>query len=360
MARLHNRNGSLTELLEKFRWQGIHSFTNFNEIRKYHDSYSANVQEINKQGSELLEQNIQDIENQIEKETVDLDTNVRNHKSALILEKASLGNAIQEYTNNADIKSRLIHWIPLLLAKRRFNKLEHCLDIEVNRPFQKMITLIEQLKSELQDKKVNNEKWALFFVEKELMRAFTIKSVLDTNRSLYYGAEGEERALTELSALPDAYAIINDYRKKFPKPIYDRKNHDHISSIQVDHIVIGPTGLFLIETKNWSKKSVEREDFFSPIKQIRRSSFAVFVLVNKSIEDSRMSIFSSGWGSKKISPKNILLLMNNKPSEVFQFVQVVTLDEVRSYISKGPEIYSNEEVVQLESFFNATNESKFK
>jgi hypothetical protein len=39
----------------------------------------------------------------------------------------------------------------------------------------------------------------------------------------------------------------------------------------------GPTGLFILETKNWSKQSIKNEDLFSPVQQVKRAAFALFV-----------------------------------------------------------------------------------
>jgi hypothetical protein len=57
------------------------------------------------------------------------------------------------------------------------------------------------------------------------------------------GIQGEERVTWELSHLSDEFLLLNDVM--LPE-----------GSGNIDHIVIGPTGVFVIETKNYSGKYV--------------------------------------------------------------------------------------------------------
>lgn len=57
--------------------------------------------------------------------------------------------------------------------------------------------------------------------------------------NFYKGARGEERVAGILGGLPDAYHVFNDFVA----------GHAH-----VDHVVVGPAGVFAIETKFWRGK----------------------------------------------------------------------------------------------------------
>ena len=52
----------------------------------------------------------------------------------------------------------------------------------------------------------------------------------------FKGARGEERVAGILHALPDRYHVFNDFIA---------------GSSHVDHVVVGPAGVFAVETKNW-------------------------------------------------------------------------------------------------------------
>ena len=54
--------------------------------------------------------------------------------------------------------------------------------------------------------------------------------------SFFRGARGEERVANVLASLPDTYHVFNDFIA----------GGDH-----VDHVVVGPTGVFSVETKSW-------------------------------------------------------------------------------------------------------------
>jgi len=66
-------------------------------------------------------------------------------------------------------------------------------------------------------------------------------------RSWKMGAEGEEIVASYLDELPEDYFIFNDV-------------HLPISRGNIDHIVAGPTGIFVIETKNYTGLFEVRED----------------------------------------------------------------------------------------------------
>ncbi len=54
--------------------------------------------------------------------------------------------------------------------------------------------------------------------------------------SFFKGARGEEYVSRILNALPDRYHVFNDFLA---------------GRVHIDHVVVGPAGVFAIETKNW-------------------------------------------------------------------------------------------------------------
>lgn len=55
--------------------------------------------------------------------------------------------------------------------------------------------------------------------------------------NFYTGARGEERVSSILRSLPDRYHVFNDFVAR---------------GVHVDHVVVGPPGVFAIETKFWN------------------------------------------------------------------------------------------------------------
>lgn len=61
------------------------------------------------------------------------------------------------------------------------------------------------------------------------------------------GADGEARAGAALASLPDSYIVFHDFN-----PVVGGA----VAKWNVDHIVIGPNGMFVVETKNYSQSRV--------------------------------------------------------------------------------------------------------
>ena len=70
----------------------------------------------------------------------------------------------------------------------------------------------------------------------------------------------------------------------------------------------------------------------SPIEQIRRSSYALFRLLNSDRASARLGMDNHHWGNRKMNIRNLIVLMQDKPKEEFQHVKVLTLAELIPYI----------------------------
>lgn len=153
--------------------------------------------------------------------------------------------------------------------------------------------------------------------------------------------------MSALQQLSDDYYLINDFSIEFSRPIYNRKENDRIYSIQIDHLLVCKSGIFLLETKNWSKASVENLDLRSPVKQIRRTSFALFVLLNSESKHNNIKLERHHWGAKKIPIKNVVVMINEKPKAEFQHVKVLSLNEMNGYIQYFDQTFSDDEVKSI-------------
>jgi hypothetical protein len=354
MAIKHNQIGSLSELLKKLRDAGVNNFHSLDEIRLFRSDFKSSPDIIRQKNKALLLQKITDLEVEYQKQFKELGYEINEREKLLRNEKDEISARILSPEKPVNFIMRVINlWRKRTLQKRKA-VLELNFEEEVRKPLYNHIYKVDILKRELENLKADGERLSDLLSEKEINRDRFILSILDSNSQIFYGAEGEEKALNQLEKLPDSYIIINDYKREFYKPIYDKRNDDRIHSIQVDHIIVGPTGVYIIETKNWSQKSINSSDLFSPVKQLRRSSFAMFVLLNQAVQDREIEFFNKNWGEQKISLKSIVLLMNHLPVEEFQYVKILSLADVNSFICGGPIIYSKEEIEALVSYLNQT------
>jgi hypothetical protein len=98
---------------------------------------------------------------------------------------------------------------------------------------------------------------------------------LKKNETFLVGADGEEYVIIVLSQLPAGYHVINDVNLHFHKAIRWREYNEYIRNCQIDHVVVGPTGIFLLETKNWKASDI-REKSGDLRRQILRSKTALW------------------------------------------------------------------------------------
>jgi hypothetical protein len=220
--------------------------------------------------------------------------------------------------------------------KNLFNKILYCIKIKI------LVNKKSSLETNLE--KIISKRCTESYKELDYT-----KELIDELYTLIAGAIGENSVVNELQTLPDNYYLINDFFVEFNPPIYNKRENDRIFSIQIDHLLICQSGVFLLETKNWSKQSVKNLDFRSPVEQILRTSYALFVLLNSK---SNIRLVHHHWGSKKIPIRNIIVMTNERPKEEFKHVKVISLNEVNGYIEYFDEIFSEAEAESIFNFLN--------
>jgi hypothetical protein len=184
------------------------------------------------------------------------------------------------------------------------------------------------------------------------------KEIIEDLNNIIYGAIGEKKVEEMLKKLSDDYILINDFCCSFDPPIHNKTNNDHIHSIQIDHLLFSPAGIFIIETKNWSNDSINNLELRSPVQQILRNNFAVYKMLNNELGAISKDFARHYWGKRKVPIKNIIVFTNNKPSEEFQFVKIVTLEELLPYIKYFDTSFLVDETEMIADFFLKFSEQK--
>lgn len=346
MARIYRQIGALTQLIDELARDGIGAFGTLEEIRSFRNNCESSSDRIRAEYRKILRQELVDLELQCRQISLKLDQKIAARETLLKEELEKLKENLARNANR-NMLMRLFFFFRKKRLTKRKAVLENSFENEVERPFRKGFAKLDTLRAEIEDKTNNSDNWVGHYSAGEIEEQKRILSVFRRYNSLFYGAEGEERVVRELSELPDSYTVINDCQLKFSQPIYDRNNDDRIHSIQIDHVVVGPTGLYLIETKNWSRDSVENTELFSPIKQLKRNNFAMFVLLNQAVERGEINNFSNHWGDRRISPKNILCLINHRPNQEFQYVRILSENQITQYVGNQRQVFSQREVESL-------------
>ena len=96
----------------------------------------------------------------------------------------------------------------------------------------------------------------------------------------------------------------------------------------------------------------------SPVQQIKRTSFVLFKLLNNEMNNYHLRLDKHHWGDKKISIRNLIVLTNTKPKEEFQYVKILTVNELPGYVNYFRPSFTNAETQRIASFLVDINNQK--
>jgi hypothetical protein len=82
----------------------------------------------------------------------------------------------------------------------------------------------------------------------------------------------------------------------------------------------------------------------SPVGQIRRASFALDTILSGNPE---LTLAWHHWGERKIPIRNLIVMINHKPTVEFEHVKIVTLSELLGYVEFFKPSLSNQETQKL-------------
>lgn len=354
MCKVYNQIGCLTTIKSHLHRNNVNDFNSLKELLNFQRSYSINQQQIILNHSVLIEQEKATLKEEIEhlEKIIDIDRNefTQTLHSEIEQFKQRLETLLLPQSN---ILKTLFNYFYSHYIKRKIRDIELNFDSKVADSVKdKSFTLSN--KNSRYDYIVTNFSNAVnqssFSQLHELERK---KNVIDEINNSIYGAIGENKVLKDLENLSDDYILINDFVCNFYPPIYNRQENDYIRSIQIDHILVSLSGIFLIETKNWSEHSLNSLSLRSPVEQIRRTNFALFKL----LADGPNLLGHHHWGERKIPIRNLIVLVNQKPNEEFQYVKILTLKELRNYVEYFKPSFSVKETQTIANYLLRLNES---
>ena len=96
----------------------------------------------------------------------------------------------------------------------------------------------------------------------------------------YWGAAGELKVLQELRQLDDRYHILCDVNIQLQKYVsYNREWN--LRTAQIDFVVVGPTGIYVMEVKNWSSDRVNHHTGLNPHEQVDRAGRVLWIYLKQ-------------------------------------------------------------------------------
>ncbi len=345
MTIVYGQIESLRKVKEILKEKGISQFNSIGDIDRFKQNYEPQRQEIISQIRKKFEDEVRILKKD-ENEQRDFFNRLKDELSKAFHERTS---ELEKRLQNRKIQpkkswyNKVFNWVIIQTLHLNIYYRRQTFETGLKRkiyPFGRKLWEVNKRISELE----NNEESIISSRTKVALKDLVkIRSVVEDLSPLIAGAIGENLVAKELENLSDEYILINDFSASFDPPIYNRKENDRIFSVQIDHVVISKAGVFVIETKNWSPSSLQRDDLRSPVEQVRRTGFALYVLLNNNT-NRRYGLKSHHWGEKQIPVRNLLTFIHSKPKEQFKYVQVKTLNELNGYLTYFDPIFSAQEV----------------
>ncbi|WP_299056885.1 nuclease-related domain-containing protein [uncultured Polaribacter sp.] len=329
MARIYGKIESLKSLKSELENNGISRFNSVKEIKDFLSNYNSEKLTVLNNESDKLEKEYSEtcsnlkrrIHNKTEK--INLETEKIDNRISDLLKKVNIIN-----TKNINFLKKIISTVKLYSLKKQLNYFIKNKNELLSASVKEITRNIEN--DEIFIKKYETKKQNL--IEKraksKIEKLEYTRNVLENSRNLISGAIGENLVVKEIKKLSDEYVLINDFNLNFSRPIFYKKHNQRIYSVQIDHLLISKAGIFIIETKNWSKSSVNTINLRSPIEQIERSNFALYVYISENI-----TLNEHHWGEQQIPIRNLIVMINNKPKGKFKYVKIKLLNELNDYIS---------------------------
>jgi hypothetical protein len=360
MSRTYNTIGSLTTLKAHLEESNIYDFKSLKEVIDFQSTFATSRQQLISHHKNLIEEEKKLLNMELKNLDIAIEKQKKHTVEILTDEIDKLKQLYDVYTSHipTNLFQKITNNLRLWNYNRKIKNKENKFDSEVKKTISHLVNNYQEKSNRYQYITSNEDEAVKHSVNHSLSELERKKAVIDNLNSFIYGALGEQKVVKTLENLSDDYFLINDFSVSFSPAIYNRQEKDYIKSVQIDHILVAPSGIFLIETKNWSEKSLENLSLRSPVQQIRRTSFVLFKLLNNEMSNYHLRLDRHHWGDKKISIKNLIVMTNTKPQEEFQYVKVLTLNELLGYINYFRPTFSINEPQRIADFILRINEQK--
>jgi len=355
--------GSLTHVKQELERQGIGEFRSLQEVMAFQNAFTVFQQEVLDRTKQRLQQELVRLPQEIAEQTQENIRLKQETEARLLQKKQGLEAHIEQLnrdTNN-QMMSKLLRCLRRRLMQWRWRKLHRNSPREVEkvcRPAREKLNDLNRRHSYLQERFGEALKESCRNELEELQRK---KDVIDNLSSFIYGALGEQQVVQALSELPNSYTLFNDFTLSFRKALYHRQEDAYIKSVQADHVLVGPSGVFLIETKNWSRHSLQGQNLRSPVQQIQRTGYVLYRLFKGRLAAANLSLVAHHWGARKIPIRNLIVFTQQKPLGEFDYVKILSLSELPGYIRSFKPVFSAAETQEISKFLlDLKAESKIK
>jgi len=348
MCKVYNSIGSLTAIKSHLHEHNVNEYKSLNELIAFQKNYSIARQQIISNHKLLVEKEKNSLNDDIAQLGHSITIKKSELEQQLLLEIDELNYQLDNLpSTNSNIIQTLINYFKKAALRQKIRNSKSTFDFKIAHS-------LEYVTKNYNTKSNRYQHIVSWFEDAVMESCFSQlqefdrkKRVIDQINSSIYGALGEQKVVKELEKLSDDYILINDFTYSFYPPIYNRQENDHIMSIQIEHILLSPSGIFLIETKNWSQHSLNDGNMYSPVQQIKRTNFALYIMLNGEISNAKLTLNKHHWGDRKIPIRNLIVFINHKPMEEFQYVKILSLNDLLNYVNYFKPCFSTNETQMI-------------
>ena len=335
MIEIHGKSGCLKHVHSTLLESGITEFQSIKQLNQFIRTYNQIISELKANTDKMVREDLETYRNDKIKAEEDKIVEIDKVEQQVTSVVKQFVSKIQKHRNrNHDpILRRLYCFLVREYSKYKLEKIKVDLKSKTKSIVSQYNSQIDSISQKILEYSTDPERIVATIMENELQRLKRTKDKIEELNPFIAGAIGENKVVKCLEKLSCEGILFNDYKLSFKPPIFNFRDKKKIHSIQLDHLLLTRAGLFILETKNWSKESIQDHDLRSPVEQINRSSFALFKFLNDS---NKTVINQHHWGQKEIGIRNIVVMTNAKPNVRFKFVKIKSLDELAGYIEHFP------------------------
>lgn len=360
MCKIHNTIGSLKTIQIELVKNNIDDFQSIEDLITFKKEYQTIEENIIQKHNRIVQNEKLRLEKELNNFHFILESKIVANKGNYNLKRRVL---FQEIENSPPVKNKIIpiiidYWLNFMIwSKITINYFAYKIkfyQIVIN-------TIINTASSKKRYKCIINnfDKAVAKSNAVELNNISKKNKIITQINNFIYGAIGEQKVVNILNSLNNDYIVINDFNYTFKNPLKNKYENSIIKTIQIDHLVIAPAGVFIIETKNWSIESINNKELKSPVKQIKNAKYALNEILDKSMQ-LKWVLNNHHWGKQKIPIRSIIVLINQKPVEEFKFVKICSLQELKGYINwfngeNHKPIYTLSQVNKIANYLLKTN-----
>lgn len=360
MSKIHNTIGSLKTIQIELVKNNIDDFHSIDELIAFKKNYPEIRQKIIEKHTQLIQNEKIKLEKEINNFHFILESKITANKSDYKLKRNALFQKIEELppVKNKIIPIIIDYWSNFIIWSK-ITLIYFAYNLKYFKIIVKTIIKVGNSKKRYKYLENNFTKAVVKSYSMELENVSKKNNIITHINNFIYGAIGEQKVVNVLKDLNEEYIIINDFNYSFNIPLKNKYENTIIKTIQIDHLVISPAGIFIIETKNWSTHSINNKDLKSPVAQINNLKYALSIILNKSTQ-LKWSVNNHHWGNQKTPIRNIIVLINQKLEEKFHYTKICTLNELNGYIKwfnteKQKVIYTPSQVEKIASYLLKIN-----